>query len=276
MSDVLLYEAEDGVAVLTLNRPERRNAVDVELGEALNGALVRAATDKSVRVLIITGAGESFCAGGDAVRLQENAAGGPTSSVIRALDPNPIFDAVPDTPPEHRSRYTFAAAMPIPVIAAVNGAAAGAGLALALSADIRIAAPKAAFIASFARIGGAPEMGLAWTLPRLIGVGPATDMLLTGRRVEAEEALRLGLVTRIAGEDALMDEVMALARDLAERCSPRTMRLTKQMLRAAQTQTFAEAFEVARHEAIEAFASADFREGVLALKERRAPNFKRE
>jgi enoyl-CoA hydratase/carnithine racemase len=275
MGDVVLYEVEDRLAIITLNRPERRNAVNADLGQALNEALVRAAGDKGVRALIITGAGEGFCAGADSDLLADVAAGQRRAGVSPA-EPDPIFAIVPDAPPELRSRYTFAQAMPIPVIAAVNGAAVGAGLALALSADFRFASPLAAFLAGFVRIGTIAEMGLAWTLSHLIGQGPARDLLLSGRRFDAEEALRVGLVSRICAQGELMNEARAFARDLAERSSPRSMRVIKKMLRAAPTQTFAEAFEMARLETSSAIASADFREGVLALRERRLPNFPRD
>jgi enoyl-CoA hydratase/carnithine racemase len=166
--------------------------------------------------------------------------------------------------------------MPIPVIAAVNGPAAGAGLALALSADFRFASPTAAFMGGFVRIGAIPELGLAWSLLHMIGAGPARDILLSGRRVEAEEALRLGLVSRICAEGQVLEESLAFAREVVRACSPRSIAVTKRLLNAAPSQTFAEAFEMARLETRPAIASAHFREGVAAMKERRAPNFPRD
>jgi enoyl-CoA hydratase/carnithine racemase len=272
MADVLLYEVLDGVVVITLNRPERRNAVNAELGQALNEALVRAATESGVRALVITGAGQGFCAGGDADHLARGAAG-TRAPHIPATEPNPIFEALPGTPPELRSRYTFARAMPIPVIAAVNGPAAGAGLALALSADIRFASPSAVFMGGFVRIGAIPELGLAWSLTQTIGAGPAREMLLSGRRVNAEEALRLGLVSRICAEGEVLAESLAYAREMIAACSPRSIAVTKRLLNAVPTQTFAEAFGIARVEAAAAMASPHFREGVAAMKERRPPKF---
>jgi len=202
MSDVVLYEVADGVATITLNRPGQRNAVNAELGQALNEALVRAAKDPSIRALIITGAGEGFCAGADFDRLRDVVEKpGPS-----AAGPDPIFAVYPDTPPEYLSRYSFARALPFPVIAAVNGVAVGAGLALAASADFRLASPRAAFLGGFVRIGTVAEMALAWTLTHLIGQGPARDMLLSGRRIDAEEALRFGLVTRLFAAETLLAE----------------------------------------------------------------------
>lgn len=276
--EVLRYEVDDGVAVMTLNRPERRNAVNHQLGQAINEALVRAATDKNVRALIITGAGDGFCAGADIDRLRNIAAGNreEEKKYISPSEPDPIFHVIPEAAPELRSRYTFAQAMPIPVIAAVNGAAAGAGLALALSADVRFASPNAAFLCGFVRVGAVAETGVAWTLTHLVGQGRARDMLISGRRIGAEEALRWGLVNRICAEGELMNEARAYAREIAQRCSPRSVRVIKKMLRAAPAQTFAEAFEMARVETKPALESADFAEGVAALTERRMPNFQRD
>jgi enoyl-CoA hydratase/carnithine racemase len=272
MTDILLYDVHDRVAVITLNRPERRNAVNADLGEAINEALVRAASDKSVRALVITGAGKGFCAGGDADHLTK-AAEGRSRPQISPTEPNPIFSVVPEASPEYRSRYTFAKVMPIPVIAAVNGVATGAGLAFALSADIRFADPSALFMGGFIRIGAVAEVGLAWTLTQTIGAGPAREMLLSGRRVGAEEALRLGLVSRICDEGRVVEESIAYAQDLIRNCSPRSIAMTKRMLNAAPSQTFAEAFEMARVMTRPAIESADFREGVAAMRERRPPNW---
>src|SRR5258708_3610072 len=216
MADVLLYDVKDGVAMMTLNRPERRNAVNAELGEAINKAFVRAASDKGVRALIITGAGAGFCAGGDAEYLGNSVVGGRAQSASPD-EPDPeLLEAMPEAPPHMRSRYTFAAAMPIQTFAAINGAVVGAGLALALSCDFRFGSPKASFIAPFTRIGMTAEMGLAWTITQAVGVGPAHDMLLSGRRIDAEEALRWGLMTKLYPEDSLIDECFAFAKDMAQ------------------------------------------------------------
>jgi enoyl-CoA hydratase/carnithine racemase len=273
MADVLLYDIKDGVAIMTLNRPERRNAINAELGEAINKAFVRTAADKGVRALIITGAGAGFCAGGDAEYLGNAVVGGRAQSVSPD-EPDPaLLEAMPEAPPHMRSRYTFAAAMPIPTFAAINGAVVGAGLALALSCDFRFGNPKASFIAPFTRIGMTAEMGLAWTITQAVGVGPAHDMLLSGRRIDAEEALRWGLMTKVYPEDSLIDECFAFAKDMAQRCSPRSIRYIKKALDTAPTQTFAQAFEMARLDARAAIRSADFKEGIAALREKRPPNW---
>jgi enoyl-CoA hydratase/carnithine racemase len=273
MSDVLIYGVEDGVAIITLNRPERRNAINAELGEALNKALVRAVSDKEVRALIITGAGEAFCSGADSEHLS-NAASGGRPLHVSPTEPDPQFlEALPETPPHLRSRYTFAGAMSIPTIAVVNGPAIGAGMALALSCDFRFGAPKTAFAGGFVRIGAVAEMGLAWTTTQIIGSGRARDLLLSGRRVDAEEALNWGLMTRIFPQERLLDEAKSVATEMVQRCSPRSIRHVKKMLDAAPSQTFAQAFEMARRETRPALESADFKEGVAAMRENRLPNW---
>lgn len=274
MADLVQYSVEGSVGLMTLNRPERRNAVNTEMGLAINAALVRAALDKSIRALVITGAGPAFCAGGDMERLATLPDRGEAKeTVISAADVDPFFNVLPDVPPELRSRYTFAQAMTIPVVAAVNGPAIGAGLALALSADIRFASTEAGFAGGFARIGGIPELGLIWTVAKLIGDGRARDMLLSGRRVGAEEALQFGLVTRVYEPSALLTETLAFARDMAENTSPRSIGVIKRLMRQVHRQSFGEAFEASRLEIAASQKSNDFREGVAAVREKRPPRF---
>lgn len=271
MAEVLEVEIKHGVAVLTLNRPERRNAINAELGAAISRALVQVAKDPAVGAMILTGAGQGFCAGGDADYLADKVVGG-VANGLSPDEPDPAFlEAVPEAPPHMRTRYTFAGAMPIPTLAVVNGAAVGAGLALAMSCDFRLGSPEAYFVAPFSRIGMTTEMGLAWTLSRTIGLGPARDMLLSGRRIDAEEALRWGLVTRIWPGDDLQESSFEFARELAERCSRRSISRMKQELDIAASQTFAEAFETSRLGSRAAIRTASFKEGIAAVREKRRP-----
>lgn len=273
MSETLIYDVQKGVATITLNRPERRNAINAELGEAINQALIRVADDKGVRALIITGAGNAFCAGGDAEYLGDEVVGGRAQSVSPD-EPDPhLLDALPEAAPHLRSRYTFANALPIPTFAAINGVAVGAGLALAMSCDFRFGGPKASFLAPFTRIGMTVEMGMAWTLMQTIGHGPARDMLLSGRRIEADEALRWGLMTKLFPAENLLAECTAFAQDMAQNCSPRSLRHIKKELDSVPNQTFAQAFEMARLDARSAIRSADFKEGIAALREKRIPSW---
>lgn len=276
MPDLLLYDVRDNVATITLNRPERRNAVNGALGDAISAALVRAAGDASVGALVITGAGEGFCAGGDSDYLGDAVVGGRAQS-LSPDEPDPMFlDAAPEAPPHLRTRYTFAGAMPIPTFAAINGVAAGAGLALAMSCDFRFGSPRASFLAPFARIGMTAEFGLAWSITQAIGRGPARDMLLSGRRIDADEALRWGLVTRLFPAETLVQDCFEVARDMARRNSARSMRAIKAALDAAPSQTFAEAFEMARLDARAAIRSADFAKGIAALRDKRPPEWRRD
>jgi 2-(1,2-epoxy-1,2-dihydrophenyl)acetyl-CoA isomerase len=195
---VLLVDDRDGVRTLTLNRPESFNSLTVELKERLLGALTEAAADGSVRAVVLTGAGKAFCAGQD---LKEHVA------ALRADDPEPFR-----TVGEHYNPIVRAlTGMPKPVIAAVNGTAAGAGASFAYACDLRVAAPSAKFLMAFATIGLTVDSGGSWTLPRLIGYGRAMEMMLLAKPVGAEEALALGMVTQVA-EDAL-----ASAHELAAR-----------------------------------------------------------
>src|SRR5690606_29512032 len=232
-----------------------------------------AATDAQARALLITGNGPTFSAGGDLEKLSKTADAGASLVGRSPNEPSDFFNVLPDVPPEYRSRYTFAMAIPKPVICAVNGLAIGAGLVLTLSCDIRIASTEAAFAAGFARIGATPEIGMSWTLPRLIGDGRAREMMLSGRRVGAEEALAIGLVSQIVAPEDLRAHATDYARDLASKISPRSVGVIKRHMRHVHHQTFAEAFAEGAADARETFASDDFKEGLAAMREKRPPRF---
>jgi enoyl-CoA hydratase/carnithine racemase len=277
MADVaappLLCEIDAGVALVTLVRPDRLIAFNAELGVAFDKLMVSLAQDRAVRAIVLTGAGKGFCAGADAKeldKLSERPEG------LRNRPPgagHPIYDALTEAPAELRTRFLSPAAMPQPVVAAVNGACAGVGLALACACDVRFAAEEAVFAASFARRGLIAEGGLAWVLPRLVGFGPASDMLISGRKVVAAEAQRMRLVDEVTTSEGLLPRALAYARDIAENVSPRSAAAIKRQLRTAQGQTLREALEGGHAALRESLASADFREGVAALRERRAPRF---
>jgi enoyl-CoA hydratase/carnithine racemase len=255
--DILLYDVDDGVATMTLNRPERRNALNAALQRALAEGWKRVAADTSVRVLIVTGAGRAFCAGGDLAELNHSARNGTPRPDGPARKPRPVF----------------ARGLPVPVIAAINGPAIGAGLALALSADIRFGAPEASFSAGFLRVGATPELALTWTVGSLVGYGRATDMMLSGRAIRADEALSWGLITHLTTAETLMDSCRALAREMVRRNSPRAMRITKTLLSAGPEQTYDEALEMSKSEVAAAVRSPDFLEGTSAMRDKRLPQF---
>src|SRR4051794_38134341 len=216
-TDVLLRDTSDGVAVLTLNRPDRLNAWTFELEQAYFGALADCAEDPDVRVIVVTGAGRGFCAGADMDDLQGIGSG--------ALDV--------DERAAQRRKQTFPLTIPKPIVAAVNGAAAGLGLVQALMCDIRFAAAGAKFTTAFSRRGLIAEHGISWILPRLVGPSRALDLLLSARVVLAEEAFAMGLVNRVVAPDALLDETLAYARDLAVNCSPASLAIVKSQIYAA-------------------------------------------
>lgn len=273
MHEAILVSVDNGVGVLTLNRPERLNAITAEMGEALEHAMVRLGLDDDVRVIAITGAGRGFCAGADLARLEELGAGPSRRMSTRPGEPQPVLDALQDSEPAYRSRYLSPMAVSKPVVAIVNGPCAGIGLALAVACDLRFASDAAMFTAVFPRKGLIAEGGLAWTLPPLIGHGAASDLLLSGRKVDAQEALRLGLVNAVHASDELMPRAMAYLRDLADSASPRSMRIIKRQLAAARWQTPLEATRMSFDETVASLRSEDFQEGLAAAREKRTPRF---
>jgi enoyl-CoA hydratase/carnithine racemase len=253
---------EPGIAVLTLNRPDRLNAMTMPMFEELMAVPLALKSDLDLRALILTGAGRGFCAGYDLdqvheitelgirefLRFQELATGG--LAALRGL--------------------------PFPVIAAVNGAAAGGGLALALSADIRLASPTARFNAAFVKIGlSCGELGSSWTLTRLVGPGRAAEIAYTGRFVEAGEAERIGLVNQVVPADDLMDEALAMARRIAAN-SPGGVQLSKRALQAnLEIGSYAAALELENRGQALLTRGDDMPEALAAFKERRQPQFSR-
>ncbi len=259
MAETVLRQSADGVLTLTLNRPDALNSFNIEMKEALLAALKGAARDKSIRVLILTGAGRAFSAGQD---LKERQAPGAT-----------------DLGTELRSRYTpIVLAMrrlEKPIIGAINGVAAGAGLSLALACDIRLAAQNASFIEVFGRVGLVPDTGSTWFLPRLVGPARAAEMIFTADPVDAPTAERIGLVNRVVPGDELMAEAGALARKLAQ-AAPLALGLAKRALNRALESGIEEALAYEAQLQSVAGRSSDHAEGVAAFVEKRPPRFKGE
>ncbi len=262
----ILYRAEAGVATVTLNRPERLNAWTAVMHTEVKAAMRAAADDPSVRVIVLTGAGRGFCAGADMGGLQEI-----RPEQRAAAAPEPPFD--PASEPNFQRTYSYFPAVPKPIIAAVNGACAGLGMIMALYADMRFASEKAVFTTAFSRRGLIAEHGISWLLPRLIGLPAAADLLFSARRVDAAEALCLGLVQRVFPEAAFEAGVADYARMLAEEVSPRSLREMKREIWNAQFQTLAQATAAADADMLRSFASADFKEGVAHFIEKRRPAF---
>jgi enoyl-CoA hydratase/carnithine racemase len=260
MTDELLYAREGGIATITLNRPDRLNAISPTMLDALALALVDADQDRDVRVIVLTGAGRGFCSGLD---LKDLTAGKNIGS-----DPN----AMP-------TRFDLRNAPPIvlhqvdkPTICALNGGAAGYGLDLALGCDIRIASDQAKLAGGFARRGVLPESGGTWLLPRLVGWAKACEIAFTGRTYSAQEALALGLVNQVVPADLFAKEVRALAEEIAGN-APLAVQAIKRMMRLGLEDTFESNVHQVYLQLLPLFRTRDFQEGVKAFLERRPPRF---
>lgn len=252
-SDIVLFEVSEGVALLTLNRPERLNAWNVALEARYFDLLRQSAADPDVRVIVVTGAGRGFCSGLDMQALQE--AGGEAGK-------KPVYQS-PSTP----------LSIPKPIIAAINGSVAGLGLVQALMCDMRFAAAGAKITTAFARRGLVAEQGISWLLPRLIGHAAAFDLLFSARVLLAEEAAQMGLVNKVLPAEELLDYALAYARDIAANCSPASLATIKSQVYGHLQADFEAALAESGRLVTAAVAAPDFREGVAAFMERRAPRF---
>ncbi len=254
---VLRLEIADAVATITLDRPAALNALTVPLKEALLAALRDVAADRAVRAVVLTGAGRAFCAGQDLrERLEPDAA--PLADEIR-LRYNPLIRAM--------------RTLDKPIVAAVNGVAAGAGASLALACDIRIAAAGATFVLAFGRVGLIPDTGATWLLPRLVGGSKAAELALTGDPLTAADAERLGLVARIVDGERVVAEAQDVAARLAAG-APLALALTKRALDAAWESSFEDQLETEARLQGEAGATADHAEGIAAFLARRPAVFR--
>jgi 2-(1,2-epoxy-1,2-dihydrophenyl)acetyl-CoA isomerase len=256
---VILEAKHDGIATLVLNRPERLNALNNELASALNEALGRIAEDDTVRVVVITGAGRAFCAGGDLAVIGK----GRRSRETQELEP--LLRAGMQAVLKMRT-------MPQPVIAAVNGAAAGAGMNIALAADIRIAAEEATFGENFAKVGLFPDYGGTYFLPQLVGPAKAAELFYTGDMIDAKTALGLGIVNHVVPGPQLEAEVRALAQKIALG-PPLAIRAVKKTLFGSEKKGLSQALEQEVQEQIRCYLSEDCSEGIRAFFDKRPPKF---
>lgn len=257
---VLLETREGAVVTLTMNRPDRLNALNNELSMALNEALSRTAGDLGVHAVVLTGAGRAFCAGGDLGAI------GAGRAKRDASELGPILRAGMQAVLKMRT-------MPQPVIAAVNGAAAGAGMNLALAADIRIAAEEAAFGQNFAKVGLYPDYGGTYFLPELVGPSIAAEMFYTGEMMDAKMAMKLGIVSQVVSADGLRGEVQKLAAKIAN--GPQVaIRAVKRAVFARNERALVDALEQEVEEQLKCFHSEDCAEGIRAFLEKRQPNFR--
>jgi enoyl-CoA hydratase/carnithine racemase len=252
--DVVLADVADGIVTLTLNRPHRGNAWNSAVSGRYFSLLQEVARDPEIRVIILTGAGKAFCTGGDAEKLSEVAAQGNAQSVV----------SLPFWLPLRIGK---------PIIAAVNGACFGLGLQQALCCDLRFASEDAKFATAYARRGLVAEFGMSWLLPRLIGTGHAMDLLLSARLVRAPEAAHIGLVNRVVPAANLITEATSYARQLADHCSPRSMRSIKRQVYMDLMSTLFSSYGRSEAMLAEAIKQPDFKEGVASWRENRAAAF---
>jgi enoyl-CoA hydratase len=266
MADLLLLEREGAVALLTLNDPGRLNAMTEAMGRALAAAVESLAADDAVRAVVLTGAGRAFSAGGDLELLEQMARAG------RASPGGATRRAHEEFMGRFYRLFLTVRALPQPTIAAINGAAIGAGCCVALGCDLRLAAREAKLGLNFNRLGIHPGMAATWTLPRLVGPAHAAELLYTGRLLDGAEAERIGLVNRAVGREALRDEALALARSIAE-AAPLALRATKRSLLASPGATLDEQLDQEAREQARCYESADLLEGLAAARERRPPRF---
>ena len=254
--DEIIKTQAGGVVTLRMNRPAQLNALDVHMAHAVDAIARNLIKDDSVECVVLTGTGRAFCAGGDMTGISKGAQGGRSS----------LLDVA-------QRGFRLLVESHLPVITAVNGVAAGAGFGIALLGDISLVSSAARFRPSFIALGAVPDLGLAYTLPRLIGEVRARELLLTNRELSAAEALAFGMVTRVIPADTFEADVATAAQALSN--GPRTaMGLTKTLLRQGRTRSFADFLELEEAAQAAAFKSPEIKEGVAAFREKRKPDFR--
>ena len=258
--EALLYDVSDHIATITLSRPERLNALSPQMREELHDAITTSNDNDHVRVIVITGAGRGFCSGGDVKAMNERNKSGAGTALEDAMVP--ARDAAVLAMRDSR----------VPIIAAVNGAAAGAGMNIALACDIRIAADNAKFGQTFTRRGLHPDWGGTYFLPRLVGMAKACELIFTGKMIDAAEALRLGIVTEVTRLEDLMPTVRALAAEIAAG-PPIAIRLARRAMYRNADSNLREALEYETFAQNLCRETEDSKEGVRAFVEKREPQF---
>lgn len=256
----LIFEVADGVATLTLNRPNALNALRVEMLAEMNDALDRVRNDGEARTLLIAGAGKAFCSGADLVAGTGAAENSGQYDAGRILEThiNPLIEKL--------------VALPVPIVAAVQGAVAGAGCSIALAADIVISARSAFFLMAFTKVGLIPDGGASWVLPRLVGRARANAMLFIGDRIPAETALDWGMIYQVIDDVDLMPTAKTLAGRLA--CGPtRAYGFLRQAMDRASSSSLSDALQLERALQRETGLTSDFEEGKAAFREKRSPKF---
>lgn len=268
----ILFEIADPVATITLNRPQTLNAWTARMGAEVKHALAVAERDRRVVGIVITGAGRGFCAGADLGDLRRMSEGSYREELPPELAAEPGDPAAGDA---FRGTYTYIASIRKPVIAAINGPAAGMAVPIVLACDLRYASDRARFTTAFARRGLVAEWGVSWLLQRVCGTAHALDLLFSARTIDAAEAARIGLVNQVLPHDELASFVRRYVEDLAAHCSPTSMAVMKRQVWQHWTTDLGAAEREAVRLMLESFERPDFREGVLSFLEKRLPRFER-
>ena len=272
MYETIDYTVEGPVATITLNRPDRLNAITGQMIKEIQDAIGQADANESIVGIILTGAGRGFCAGGDIESLQELSQGGSLTAWEMG---NKKPSSTAEMGPDFQVGLLYLMAVRKPVIAAINGPCAGLGFVLAMVCDIRFSSDTARFTTAFANRGLIAEHGISWILPRLVGSAHALDLLLSGRVVGSEEAAKIGIVNRTFTSDRLLDESTNYVKGLAERSAPVSMKVIKQQVYRHLSSSLGEAARESIELMAESLKRPDFREGVWSYIEKRPPKFTR-
>jgi len=267
-----LYSVAHRVATITLNRPDKLNAWTALMESEVRSHMENAEQDDAVRVIVLTGAGRGFCAGADMSLL--------SAVAERGLDDRGREHVLHNegnrregVSADFQKRYSYFPAIGKPVIAAINGPVVGLGLVITLYCDLRLASDASRFSTTFARRGLIAEYGMAWMLPRIIGIANALDLLFSARTIDAAEALRMGLVNRVFPHETFLEKAQESAQELASTVSPRSLRIIKRQVYEAMSQPLAEAFDISVREMMACFRTEDFKEGVAHFFEKRPAAF---
>ncbi len=272
MYDTIAYSVNDPIATITLNRPDRLNAITGQMLSELQAAFGAAEGDSRVVGILLTGAGRGFCAGADMEQLKATSLGG-SSEEWKAAETKP--GALDEMGPDFQLGYTFLMSIPKPIVVAINGPCAGLGFVIAMLCDIRFASDGATFTTAFANRGLIAEHGISWILPRLIGSAHALDLLWSGRRFDAAEAERIGVVNRVVEHDRLLDHATSYLTMLATQSAPMSLKIMKQQVYKHLMTPLHEAMQESLQLMSESLARDDFKEGVASFVEKRPPRFAR-
>lgn len=271
----ILYEKDGPVLTISLNRPEALNAWTRVMEREVHEAMTEATADDSVRAIVLTGAGRGFCAGADMNLLGglQDEAEKAKSRLQTVMPKNNSVAGGLQLSRDYGQRYSYFPTVPKPILGAINGPCAGLGMVMALYCDVRFCSDSAVFTTAFSKRGLIAEHGISWMLPALVGHAAALDLLMSARKVRADEALQLGLVSRVVPTEGFLDECRAYAEELATAVSPRSMRVMKAQVYTALHQNLESAILTANSEMPGSFESDDFREGVAHFVEKRPANF---